>query len=277
MTFNRLCGSGMDAVGSAARAIKVGRRGDRRGRGREHVPRPLRDEQGDRPVRPGVEMHDSTIGWRFVNRRMKEQYGVDSMASTAENVADHFRISREDQDLFALRSQRKTAAAAASGLFREEIVPVVLPKKKGEDAVVEADEHPRPDTTLEGLARLKPIVRPDGTVTAGNASGVNDGACALLIASEEAAKRNGLTPRARIVAMAVAGVVPRVMGIGPIPATRKVLALAGLETSPDGRDRIRTRRSRRSRSPSCGNSGCRTTRPTSTRTAGRSPSGTPWG
>jgi len=232
VTFNRLCGSGMDAVGSAARAIKVGEAELIVAGGVESMSRaPYVMSKGAAPFDRGVETHDSTIGWRFVNRRMKERYGVESMASTAENVADQFHISREDQDLFALRSQRKTAAAAASGLLREEIVPVVIPKKKGDNVMVEADEHPRPDTTLEGLARLKPIVRPDGTVTAGNASGVNDGACALLIASEEAAKRNGLTPRARIVAMAVAGVAPRVMGIGPIPATRKVLALAGLELS----------------------------------------------
>ena len=238
VTFNRLCGSGMDAVGSAARAIRVGEAELIVAGGVESMSRaPYVMSKGAAPFDRGVEMHDSTIGWRFVNRWMKERYGVESMASTAENVADQFRISREDQDLFALRSQKKTAAAVATGLFREEIVPVVLPKKKGEDVAVEADEHPRPDTTLEGLARLKPIVRPDGTVTAGNASGVNDGACALLIASEGAAKRNGLTPRARIVAMAVAGVAPRVMGIGPIPATRKVLALAGPRAVPNGRDR----------------------------------------
>jgi acetyl-CoA acyltransferase len=232
VTLNRLCGSGMDAVGSAARAIKAGEAELIVAGGVESMSRaPYVTSKGTAPFDRGVEMHDSTIGWRFVNRRMKEQYGVEPMASTAENVADQFRISREDQDRFALRSQQRTAAAAASGRFREEIVPVPLPKKKGEGVMVEADEHPRPDTTLEGLARLKPIVRPDGTVTAGTASGVNDGACALLIASAEAAKRNGLTPRARIVAMAVAGVAPRVMGIGPIPATRKVLALAGLELS----------------------------------------------
>jgi 3-oxoadipyl-CoA thiolase len=197
VTFNRLCGSGMDAVGSAARAIRAGEAELIVAGGVESMSRaPYVMSKGAAPFDRGVETHDSTIGWRFVNRRMKERYGVDPMASTAENVADQFRISREDQDFFAWRSQKKTAAAAASGLFREEIVPVVLPKKKGEDAVVEADEHPRPDTTLEALARLKPIVRPDGTVTAGNASGVNDGACALLIASEEAAKLNGLTPGA---------------------------------------------------------------------------------
>jgi len=232
VTFNRLCGSGMDAVGTAARAIRLGEASLIVAGGVESMSRaPYVTSKGAAPFDRGVEMHDSTIGWRFVNRRMKERYGVESMASTAENVADQFRISREDQDLFAVRSQKKTAAAAASGLLREEIVPVVIPKKKGDAVVVEADEHPRPGTTLEGLARLKPIVRPDGTVTAGNASGVNDGACALLIASEEAAKRHGLTPRARIVAMAVAGVAPRVMGLGPILATRKVLALAGLPLS----------------------------------------------
>ncbi len=230
VTFNRLCGSGMDAVGTAARAIRAGEAELIVAGGVESMSRaPYVMSKGAAPFDRGVETHDSTIGWRFVNRLMKDRYGIESMASTAENVADQFRISREDQDLFALNSQRKTAAAVAAGLLREEIVPVVIHGKKGGDVVVDADEHPRPDTTLEGLSRLKPIVRPDGTVTAGNASGVNDGACALLIASEGAAKRNGLTPRARIVAMAVAGVAPRVMGIGPIPATRKVLALAGLD------------------------------------------------
>ena len=229
VTVNRLCGSGMDAVGSAARAIRVGEAGLIVAGGVESMSRaPYVMSKGAAPFDRGVETHDSTIGWRFVNRRMAERYGAESMASTAENVAEQFHISRTDQDFFAWRSQKKTAEAAARGLLREEIVPVVLPGKKG-DVVVDADEHPRPDTTLEGLSRLKPIVRPDGTVTAGNASGVNDGACALLIASEEAAKRNGLTPRARIVAMAVAGVAPRVMGIGPIPATRKALAHAGLD------------------------------------------------
>src|SRR5659263_575540 len=230
VTFNRLCGSGMDAVGGAARAIKVGEAELIVAGGVESMSRaPYVMSKGAAPFDRGVETHDSTIGWRFVNRRMKERYGVESMASTAENVADQFHISREDQDLFALRSQRKTAAAAAGGLFREEIVPVVLPKKKGEEVVVDADEHPRPDTTLEGLARLKPIVRPDGTVTAGNASGVNDGACALLLADESTAAKQGLTPKARVVGMATAGVPPRVMGIGPAPATQKVLALTGLK------------------------------------------------
>ncbi len=229
VTFNRLCGSGMDAVGSAARAVKTGEAELIVAGGVESMSRaPYVMGKEAVPFDRGVEMHDSTIGWRFVNRRMKERYGIESMASTAENVADQFRISREDQDLFALRSQGKTAAAVANGLFREEIVPVAIPRKKGGDVVIGADEHPRPDTTLEGLARLKPIVRPDGTVTAGNASGVNDGACALLIASGEGAMRNGLTPKARIVAMAVAGVPPRVMGIGPVPATRKALSTAGL-------------------------------------------------
>jgi len=228
VTVNRLCGSGMDAVGSAARAIRTGEAELLVAGGVESMSRsPYVIGKGAVPFDRGVEMHDSTIGWRFVNRRMKERYGIESMASTAENVADEFHISREDQDLFALRSQRKTAAAR--DLLREEIVPVAIPRKKGDPVVVDADEHPRPDTTLEDLSRLKPIVRPDGTVTAGNASGVNDGACALLVASEAAAKRNGLEPKARVVAMAVAGVAPRVMGLGPIPATRKVLALAGLE------------------------------------------------
>jgi len=228
VTVNRLCGSGMDAVGSAARAIRTGEAELLVAGGVESMSRsPYVIGKGTVPFDRGVEMHDSTIGWRFVNRRMKERYGIESMASTAENVADEFHVSRKDQDLFAFRSQKKIAVAR--DLLREEIVPVVIPRKKGDPVVVDADEHPRPDTTLEDLSRLKPIVRPDGTVTAGNASGVNDGACALLVASEAAAKRNGLEPKARIVAMATAGVAPRVMGLGPIPATRKALALAGLE------------------------------------------------
>jgi acetyl-CoA acyltransferase len=172
-------------------------------------------------------IYDTTIGWRFVNKLLKAQYGIDSMPETAENVAVQFKVSREDQDLFALASQTKTAAAQKAGVFASEITPVVIPQKKGDPVVVDTDEHPR-QTTLEALARLKPIVRPDGTITAGNASGVNDGACALLVASEAMAKAQGLVPRARVVAMATAGVEPRIMGIGPAPATQKVLALAGL-------------------------------------------------
>jgi acetyl-CoA acetyltransferase family protein len=173
-------------------------------------------------------MFDSTIGWRFVNRQMKEQYGTEAMGETVENVAEQFRVSREDQDAYALSSQRRAARAAADGIFAEEIVPVVIPQKKGGEVTVARDEHPRPDTTLEALSKLKPSFRTNGTVTAGNASGINDGACALLVASGEAAREHGLAPRARIVATAVAGVAPRVMGIGPVPATRKVLAMTGL-------------------------------------------------
>jgi 3-oxoadipyl-CoA thiolase len=229
VTFNRLCGSGMDAVGSAARAIRVGEAELIVAGGVESMSRaPYVLGKGAVPFDRNVALHDSTIGWRFVNRLMKERYGIESMGETAENVAEQFGISRGDQDLFALNSQLRTAAAVSAGLLAEEIAPVAIPQRKGEEVVVEKDEHPRPNTTLEGLARLKPAFRPDGTVTAGNASGVNDGACALLIASEAAAKRNGLTPRARIVAMAVAGVPPRIMGIGPVPATRKALSTAGL-------------------------------------------------
>jgi acetyl-CoA acyltransferase len=172
-------------------------------------------------------IYDTTIGWRFVNKLLKSQYGVDSMPETAENVADQFKVSREDQDLFALASQTKAAAAQKAGILAEEITPVHIPQRKGDPIVVDTDEHPRA-TTLEALTKLKPVVRPDGTVTAGNASGVNDGACALLVASESAARAHGLTPRARVVAMATAGVEPRIMGIGPAPASQKVLALAGM-------------------------------------------------
>jgi len=173
-------------------------------------------------------MYDTTIGWRFVNKKMKAEYGVDSMPETAENVAEDFNISREDQDLFAFRSQQKTAAAMETGLFNEEICPVVIPQRKGDDLVVDTDEHPRASTTLEALGKLRAPFREGGSVTAGNASGVNDGACALLIASKEAAEKNGLTPKARVVAMATAGLEPRIMGFGPAPASKKVLKKAGL-------------------------------------------------
>ncbi len=175
-----------------------------------------------------TKLEDTTIGWRFVNPLMKAQYGVDSMPETAENVAEDFHISREDQDAFAYRSQQRTAAAIKSGVFAEEIVPVPIAGRKGAIVIVSQDEHPRPDTTLEALAALKPIVKPEGTITAGNAAGINDGACAVLLASEEAVNRYGLSPKARVVAAAVAGVAPRIMGMGPAPATRKVLALAKL-------------------------------------------------
>ena len=227
-TINRLCGSGMDAVGTAARAIGSGEAGLMIAGGVESMSRaPFVMPKADAAFSRSNAVYDTTIGWRFVNRRMKELYGVDSMPETAENVAADFRISRDAQDRMALASQQKAVAAQASGFFDAEIVPVTIAQKKGDPVVVARDEHPR-ETSLDALARLKPIVRPDGTVTAGNASGVNDGACALLLASEAAAARHGLTPRARIVGMATAGVAPRIMGIGPAPATRRLLALTGL-------------------------------------------------
>lgn len=227
-TINRLCGSGLDALGTAARAIRAGDAQMMLAGGVESMSRaPFVMGKAESAFSRNAAIYDTTIGWRFVNKLMKAQYGVDSMPETAENVADQFKVSREDQDLFALASQTKTAAAQQGGLFKDEITPVHIPQRKGDPIVVDTDEHPR-QTSLEALAKLKPIVRPDGTITAGNASGVNDGACALLIASEEAAKQHGLTPRARVVAMASAGVEPRIMGIGPAPASQKVLALAGM-------------------------------------------------
>jgi acetyl-CoA acetyltransferase family protein len=184
--------------------------------------------KSDTPFSRATKLEDTTIGWRFVNPLMKAKYGMDSMPETGENVAADFHISRQDQDAFAYRSQQRTAAAMKSGILAEEIVPVTIVARKGDPIVVNHDEHPRPDTTLEALAALKPIVKPEGTITAGNAAGINDGACALLLASEEAVSRYGLTPKARVVASAVAGVAPRIMGMGPAPATRKVLALAKL-------------------------------------------------
>ncbi|MEI6209183.1 MAG: 3-oxoadipyl-CoA thiolase [Desulfuromonadales bacterium] len=228
-TINRLCGSGMNAVGSAARAIKSGEADLLIAGGVESMSRaPYVMNKGATPFARNVELFDTTIGWRFVNSLMKKQYGVDSMPETAENLAEEFKISRGDQDAFALLSQQRAARAMADGIFSDETVPVVIPQRKGNDIVVDRDEYPKPETTLEGLARLKPPFRENGTVTAGNASGVNDGACALLIASQDSVLQYGLTPRARILAMAVAGVPPRIMGIGPVPATRKALALAGL-------------------------------------------------
>ena len=227
-TVNRLCGSSMDAIGIAARAIKSGEVAVMIAGGVESMSRaPFVLAKADSAFSRAAKIEDTTIGWRFVNPLMKAKYGIDSMPETAENVATEFNVARADQDAFALRSQQRAAAAIAAGRLAEEIVPVTLPAKKGEPVVVRDDEHPRA-TTLEALAKLKGVVRPDGTVTAGNASGVNDGACATLIASADAAKRHGLTPRARIVASAVAGVAPRIMGFGPAPAMRKVLALARL-------------------------------------------------
>jgi len=227
-TINRLCGSGLDAVGTAARAIRAGEAALVIAGGVESMSRaPFVMPKAQRAFDRSNAVYDTTIGWRFVNRLMKEQYGVDSMPETAENVAVEHRIERAAQDAMALASQRKALAAQASGYFDAEITPVSIAQKKGDPVVVTKDEHPR-ETSLEALARLKGVVRPDGSVTAGNASGVNDGACALLLADEATAARHGLTPRARVVGMAVAGVPPRVMGIGPAPATEKVLALTGL-------------------------------------------------
>ncbi|MDI1274035.1 3-oxoadipyl-CoA thiolase [Polaromonas sp.] len=227
-TINRLCGSGMDAVGTAARAIKAGEARLMIAGGVESMSRaPFVMAKAESAFSRAAQMYDTTIGWRFVNKLMKEKYGTDAMPETAENVALEYKISREDQDKMALASQLKAVAAQKSGFFDAEITPVTIAQKKGDPVVVSKDEHPR-ETSMEALAKLKGAVRPDGSVTAGNASGVNDGACALLIANEEAAKQNGLTPRARIVGMATAGVPPRIMGIGPAPATEKVLALTGL-------------------------------------------------
>jgi len=228
-TVNRLCGSSMDAIAIASRAIKSGETSLMIAGGVESMTRaPFVMGKADSAFSRTAKIEDTTIGWRFVNPLMKSKYGIDSMPETAENVAQEFKVSRADQDAFALRSQQRAAAAIAAGRLAEEIVPVTIPTKKGEPIVFKQDEHPRA-TTLEALAKLKGIVRPDGTVTAGNASGVNDGACATLVASAEAAERFGLTPRVRIVAAAVAGVAPRIMGFGPAPAMRKVLAKAGLK------------------------------------------------
>ncbi len=228
VTLNRLCGSGLDALGSAARAIKAGEAQLMIAGGVESMSRaPFVMPKAESAFSRANAVYDTTIGWRFINKLMKEKYGVDSMPETAENVAVQFGISREDQDRMALASQRKAVAAQQAGFFDAEITPVTLPQKKGDPVVVSRDEHPR-ETSLESLARLKGVVRPDGSVTAGNASGVNDGACALIVASEEAAQAHGLVPRARVVAMATAGVEPRIMGIGPAPATRKLLAATGI-------------------------------------------------
>ncbi|MBH8614860.1 3-oxoadipyl-CoA thiolase [Pseudomonas mohnii] len=228
-TLNRLCGSGLDAVGTAARAIRSGEAGLMLVGGVESMSRaPLVMGKAEQAFSRQAEIFDTTIGWRFVNPLMKKTFGIDSMPETAENVAEQFNISRADQDAFALRSQQRAAAAQANGRLAREIVAVEIPQRKGPAKVVEQDEHPRGDTTLEQLAKLGTPFREGGSITAGNASGVNDGACALLLASPEAAKRHGLTARGRVVAMATAGVEPRIMGIGPVPATRKVLELANL-------------------------------------------------
>ena len=227
-TLTRLCGSGLDALGTAARAIRAGEAGLMIAGGVESMSRaPFVMPKAETAFSRSNAVYDTTIGWRFINKLMKEKYGVDSMPETAENVATDFKIEREAQDRMALASQMKAVAAQKAGVFDSEITPVTIPQKKGDAIVVSKDEHPR-ETSLETLAKLKGVVRPDGTVTAGNASGVNDGACAILLASESEAAKHGLTPRARVVGMATAGVPPRIMGIGPAPATQKVLALTGL-------------------------------------------------
>jgi acetyl-CoA acyltransferase len=227
-TINRLCGSGMDAIGTAARAIAAGEIDLAIAGGVESMSRaPYVMGKADTAFSRNHSIQDTTIGWRFINPLMKSAHGVDSMPETAENVADDYKINRADQDQMALRSQNKAAAAQASGRLAKEITPVLIPQKKGDPIVISQDEHPRA-TTIEALAKLKPIVRPDGTVTAGNASGVNDGACALLLASEEAVKKYGLKPRAKIIGMATAGVPPRIMGIGPAPASQKLLKRLGM-------------------------------------------------
>ncbi len=228
VTLNRLCGSGLNAIGAAAQAIRAGEAGLLLAGGVESMSRaPFVMPKATSAFSRDNAVYDTTIGWRFVNKAMKQQYGIDSMPETAENVATDFGVSREDQDAMALRSQQRAVAAQARGFFDAEIVPVTIPQKKGDALVVDRDEHPRA-TSLEALARLKPIVRPDGTITAGNASGVNDGAVAALIASEAAARAHGLVPRARILGMGVAGVAPRIMGIGPAPASQKLLQRLGL-------------------------------------------------
>src|SRR6266496_2089344 len=228
VTVNRLCASGLNAIGDAARAIRCGEAEFAIAGGVESMTRaPLVMGKAQEAFQRGAEIHDTTLGWRFVNPVIKAQYGIDSMAETGENVAEEYQISRADQDAFALRSQQRAGKAVAAGYFAEEIVPVEVAGKGG-PVTVEKDEHPRPDTTLEGLGKLKPIVRNGGTITAGNASGINDGAAAVILASADAAKRHGLTPRARVLGMASAAVPPRVMGIGPVPSTRKLMERLGL-------------------------------------------------
>ena len=228
-TVNRLCGSGMDAVGSAARAIRAGDADFMIAGGVESMSRaPFVMPKADAAFSRANAVYDTTIGWRFVNPAMKSRYGIDSMPETADNVAADWGINRADQDAFAQRSQQRWAAAQAAGLFANEIAPVVIPQRKGDPRVVDTDEHPRPDVTFEQLAKLKGVNGADRTVTAGNASGVNDGAAAVIVASEAAARAQGLTPRARVVGMAAAGVEPRIMGVGPVPAVRKLMARTGL-------------------------------------------------
>jgi len=229
-TVNRLCGSSLDAVGTAARAIKCGETQFMIAGGVESMSRaPFVMPKADSAFSRAAKIEDTTIGWRFVNPLMKSKYGIDSMPETAENVAEEFKVGRAEQDAFALRSQQRWAAAQSKGFYRGEIIPVSVPGRKGAATLVDCDEHPRPDTTLEALAKLKGVVKPEGTVTPGNASGVNDGACAMILASDAAATRHKLTPKARILGMATAGVAPRIMGVGPAPATRRVLEKTGLK------------------------------------------------
>ncbi|MGA7092019.1 MAG: 3-oxoadipyl-CoA thiolase [Candidatus Acidiferrales bacterium] len=231
-TVNRLCGSSLEAVSMGARAIKAGEAELVIAGGVESMTRsPFVSGKAESAFSRTVETFDTTLGWRFINPLMKSRYGVDSMAETAENVAEQFGVSRVDQDAFACRTQQRWGRAQAAGFFQQEIIPVSISQKKGDSIVVDKDEHPRPETTLEGLAKLKPIVKPGGTVTAGNASGINDGACALILASEAAARKHGLKPRARILGTATVGVAPRIMGYAPAPATRKILARTGLSLS----------------------------------------------
>jgi len=229
-TVNRLCGSSLDAVGTAARAIKCRETQFMIAGGVESMSRaPFVMPKADSAFSRAAKIEDTTIGWRFVNPLMKSKYGIDSMPETAENVAEEFKVGRAEQDAFALRSQQRWAAAQSQGFYRGEIIPVSVPGKKEAATLVDRDEHPRPDTTLEALAKLKGVVKPEGTVTPGNASGVNDGACAMILASDAAARKHKLTPKARILGMATAGVAPRIMGVGPAPATRKVLEKTGLK------------------------------------------------
>jgi 3-oxoadipyl-CoA thiolase len=229
-TVNRLCGSSMDALGVASRAIKSGETELMIVGGVESMSRaPFVMGKADSAFSRAAEIYDTTIGWRFVNPAMKSKYGVDSMPETAENVAEEFNVSRADQDAFSFRTQQRWAKAHAARFFDCEVIPVFIPQKKGDPRKFDTDEHPRPDTTLEALAKLKPVVKPNGTVTAGNASGINDGACAMILATEAAAKKHGLTLRARVVRTAAAGVAPRIMGFAPVPATRKLLAKTGLK------------------------------------------------
>src|SRR5689334_13030850 len=232
VTLNRLCASGLEAVGTAARAIRAGEMEFAIAGGVESMTRaPFVQGKAPEAFSRTAEIYDTTIGWRFVNPLMKKQYGIDSMPETGENVAEEFQVSRADQDAFALRSQQRAGKAIASGYFAEEITPIQAPGGKAGPVTIDKDEHPRPETTIEGLTKLKPIVRNPGTVTAGNASGVNDGAAAMILASEAAVKKHGLKPRARILGLASAGVPPRIMGIGPVPATRKLMERLGLKIS----------------------------------------------